>query len=341
MNTDIRLSTGFWDHPKTIKLERRIGLLGVKALLVLWTWVSQCRPNGYLQGMSVEDIEIAARWTGEPGLFVKTAVELKLLDDVSHGEYAVHDWIIHNSWAADADNRADESRLNILKRWNMEAYLKLVNEGKKGISKEEYEALKQNRIGTPIAPMGGANTPYPLPSPLPVPNPLPVYKDIENSAANAASVSEGDVPETIRAKKTIPDCPYQQILDAYHELCALNPRVQVFSKRLKGSLKARWSEDQRRQNLAWWRWYFDYIAQSKFLTGRTEPRPGRPPFVADFDWILTPSGMDHILCGRYHRDVKVRDDTESWLREVMGGATAENDDAIDAEVFGNGRKEGP
>lgn len=36
MNNDIRLSVGFFDHPKIIKLERQLGLEGVTALLRLW-----------------------------------------------------------------------------------------------------------------------------------------------------------------------------------------------------------------------------------------------------------------------------------------------------------------
>ena len=61
--SDIRLSVDFFQHPKTIKLERRLGIEGVKALLSLWMWDAQNRPDGVLSGMDPEDIEIAAGWT--------------------------------------------------------------------------------------------------------------------------------------------------------------------------------------------------------------------------------------------------------------------------------------
>lgn len=85
MNIDIRLSVGFFDHPKIIKLERQLGLEGVTALLRLWLWAAQNRPSGMLSGMDGEDIEIAARWKGD-----KAEVEAgKVLDAIGrHGSYA-------------------------------------------------------------------------------------------------------------------------------------------------------------------------------------------------------------------------------------------------------------
>ena len=38
MNSDIRLSIGFLDHPKTVKLQRQLGEAGVLSLLRLWLW---------------------------------------------------------------------------------------------------------------------------------------------------------------------------------------------------------------------------------------------------------------------------------------------------------------
>jgi hypothetical protein len=101
MNSDIRLSVAFWDHPKTVKLERRLGLPGVKSLQILWLWAAQNRPNGDL-GVDEEDIEIAARWTGENGKFLSCLVDLRWIDRDEDG-YSIHDWEEHNSWASKAD----------------------------------------------------------------------------------------------------------------------------------------------------------------------------------------------------------------------------------------------
>lgn len=69
MNTDIRLSIGFWQHPKTRKLTKRLGLDGVRSLQVLWLWAAQERPDGNLLGMDWEEIELAADWQGDERAF--------------------------------------------------------------------------------------------------------------------------------------------------------------------------------------------------------------------------------------------------------------------------------
>ena len=104
MNSDIRLSIGFFDHPKIIKLERQLGLEGVIALMRLWLWAAQNRPSGALSGMDDEDIAIAARWNGEATAFKDVVTRLKLLDNVGD-VYHIHDWQEHNAWQPDAENR--------------------------------------------------------------------------------------------------------------------------------------------------------------------------------------------------------------------------------------------
>ena len=91
MNTDFRVNVNFLDHPKTVKLERRLGFVGVKSLMRLWSWSAINRPDGQL-GTDIEDIEIAGQWSGEPDLFVNTLVALRWLDLSSDGNYSLHDW---------------------------------------------------------------------------------------------------------------------------------------------------------------------------------------------------------------------------------------------------------
>jgi len=195
VNTDIRLSIGFWDHPKTQKLERRLGLEGVKGLLVLWQWVAQYKPNGYLYGTDEEDIEIASRWNGEKGTFVRTLVELHFLDVVDGG-YSIHDWEEHNPWAANAEQRADESRLAAVKRWDEELFNHLTEIGIKRLSKREYEYWKANKnMGTYTVPIGypldthmvanaQGNAPVPVPIPNTEPNTEPPFFDGEPPIVN-------------------------------------------------------------------------------------------------------------------------------------------------------------
>ncbi len=143
MNKDIRLSVGFFDHPKIIKLERKLGLEGVAALLRLWIWAAQNRPSGILSGMDNDDIEIVARWNGVANEFNAVTRELKLLDCVNEEQnlYAIHDWQEHNAWQSDAENRSNASRLARMAKTHPEIYAELEKAGIKGLSRDVYNLI--------------------------------------------------------------------------------------------------------------------------------------------------------------------------------------------------------
>ena len=149
---DIRLSVGFPNHPKTIKLERRLGFQGIRSLLSLWTWAAQNRPEGNLGGandrsttvqrpLDEEDIEIVAQWPGEPGAFVATLVALGWLDQTAHG-YCLHEWQQHNPWVAAATNRGDKARFSRMAKTHPDIYKSLYAQGIREVSADEFSRLK-------------------------------------------------------------------------------------------------------------------------------------------------------------------------------------------------------
>lgn len=100
----------------------------------------------------------------------------------------------------------------------------------------------------------------------------------------------------------VPPCPHQQIVDLYHEHLPDCRPVRVWNDRRRGYLRARWREEPERQNLDWWRKFFQYCGRSDFLTGKTNGSSDRPPFVADLEWILRPGNFAKIVEGKYHHD---------------------------------------
>ncbi len=109
-------------------------------------------------------------------------------------------------------------------------------------------------------------------------------------------------------------CPAERIVRAYHELMPDNPRVKVLNDARKRSIASRWREAAKltckpfgyatvAQGLEAWRAFFAVCAQSEFLTGRSKPRPGEPPFIADIDFLTSPSGFAKCLENKYHREV--------------------------------------
>jgi hypothetical protein len=144
LNTDIRLAVDFWDHPKTLKLERRLGLSAVKSLQLLWMWARQNRTDGILSRMDREDIEIAARWTGKPDVLMESLVDLRWIDK-NADTYILHDWQEHNAWAAKEEERSDIARLNRLGKIDQDLYKQLKGQGINRLSKQDYFSLTSSR----------------------------------------------------------------------------------------------------------------------------------------------------------------------------------------------------
>lgn len=109
-------------------------------------------------------------------------------------------------------------------------------------------------------------------------------------------------------------CPVEKIIEAYHEAMPLNPACKVLNDSRKRSIRQRWREASRMQNqpfgystqpdgLMAWRRFFEVCAESDFLTGRVPGRNGAPPFLADVDFLFSPSGFAKVLENKYHREV--------------------------------------
>jgi len=97
------------------------------------------------------------------------------------------------------------------------------------------------------------------------------------------------------------NCPHQEIIEAYHELLPASPRMRDWTPARQAQLRARWNEDRDRQNIDYWRRLFAYVAESRFLTGRTSSN-GREPFHASLDWIVKSENFAKIREGRYHKE---------------------------------------
>ena len=91
-------------------------------------------------------------------------------------------------------------------------------------------------------------------------------------------------------------CPHQEIIDAYHKALPTMSKVRIWSEKRRSLLRARWREDSNRQNINWWTGFFDYIAKSDFLTGKTER-----PFSCDLEWIVNSTNFVKIIEGKYHK----------------------------------------
>lgn len=320
MNSDIRLSVDFFDHPKTLKLERRLGASAVHALVRLWCFAAKNRSDGCLTNMDSEDIELAARFNSsltvvERSLtvvngvatnngFVDTLLELRWLDLSNDGKtYLIHDWKTHNSYASEAEDRSDSSRLSRLSSVNRAAYESLVASGRTGITREEWDIYKRK-----TASVHNENEPFVNDSltvvdaslsPAPAPAPIPKHK-------------KEDIPE---------------LMSGLHPLAVLwneivgDPRVTSCSKSRLSKAKVRLKE----LSIEDWRSVMEAISNTPFLRGDND-RGWR----ADFDWLITnDTNYVKVMEGKYSRSGSAPKSREQHKQE-------NNLDAIQKFLGGNG-----
>lgn len=96
-----------------------------------------------------------------------------------------------------------------------------------------------------------------------------------------------------------PAVPFEEIVGIYHETLPHHPHVEKLTDARKGLIRQRWLQDLPTPEA--WRNYFTDVAASKFLTGRAPPRDGKPPFIADLEWLCRPSSFAKVAEGKYHR----------------------------------------
>jgi uncharacterized protein YdaU (DUF1376 family) len=113
------------------------------------------------------------------------------------------------------------------------------------------------------------------------------------------SSSKEVVIKDITTSRQFLSCPHQEIVKIYHEECPTMRRVVIWNGARQVFLRARWNEDQERQTLEWWATFLKRCNASDFLSGRSEPTPGRRQFVADLEWLVRPTNFVKVIEGRY------------------------------------------
>jgi len=320
MNMDLRLNLGFWDHPKTLKLARRLGLEGVRSLQVLWIWAAKNRPDGDLAGMDTEDVEIAARWEGEPGAFVSALRDLRWVDEDPDGPggLRLHDWAENNPWVAESRDRSDAARLSRLAQvapLEAEAFR---GQGRTGISASEYaEAVRASRAGARRSPgvrrafaseppaerRRGAGSALALLCSSPEPKTLePKTQNQEASSPGqeapreTGSLLEGEIPQGKNLPETVVELWNREMGEIGF------PRVLKLTQERRRKILARAREAPKRMDPGWWSVLFSAVRLDDFYSGRT----GK--WQADFDWLIRSEGNVTKALERADRAYRTRED---------------------------------
>lgn len=139
----------------------------------------------------------------------------------------------------------------------------------------------------------------------------------DKEEANASLSASPQQTEPDEPEDGAPPCPFDSLIDSYEAALPVLPTVRrsLFAKGANGkALRARWrwvmtakhergerkgerlaitAEDGR----AWFSRYFEYVADSDFLSGRNGKFQS-----CDLGWLVTAANFEKVLSGKYHHE---------------------------------------
>ena len=148
-------------------------------------------------------------------------------------------------------------------------------------------------------------------------NGLDTDTDTDKEEAKASLSASPQQTEPDEPEDGVPPCPFDSLIDSYEAALPVLPTVRrsLFAKGANGkALRARWrwvmtakhergerkgerlaitAEDGR----AWFSRYFEYVADSDFLSGRNGKFQS-----CDLGWLVTAANFEKVLSGKYHHE---------------------------------------
>lgn len=166
------------------------------------------------------------------------------------------------------------------------------------VNQEMHDAAPE-KIGSASEEIGSARADSLIPDSL-IPDSL-------SEEAKASSSSAGAPTCRPRQAESQVPCPYEKIVEAYHEALPSLPRVRMMDDKRKKAMRQRWGwvfrerrEDGRAratngvEALAWFLAFFERASHNDWLMGR-RPSKDYPDFKADFDFLLRDSGWKAVI----------------------------------------------
>lgn len=158
------------DHPKFVRLKRRIGDLAMECLIRVWAHCQNSQRGGTWRGVDAEYLECVARWTGPAGELYAALKESGWVEEARNA-LVIHDW----------------DRMNARAKANWDNGQK---GGRPGLTQDRNQLL----LGKPKSKLGYPNLDLGKPTGNPNQAGLPQYSTDQYSTS-----SEGD-PQTPRKK---------------------------------------------------------------------------------------------------------------------------------------------
>ncbi len=217
--------------------------------------------------------------------------------------------------APDPDSRSPENegrRIEVIDGgWrlvNHEKYRAIRDENSRRDYQREWDRSNRKRSGT--------NPTNPTKSDRSRPQPTQAEAEAEAGKPIPSAKAEGvlgdaEAPAPPGRIPAIPNCPHERLIELYHEMLPTCTCVREWNETRRGYLQARWREKAKPNGttqgyttieggIDWWRKYFAWVSESRFLTGRASGRGDKRPFVADLEWLVRPTNFAGVIEGKYH-----------------------------------------
>lgn len=161
---------------------------------------------------------------------------------------------------------------------------------------------------------------------LKIKDPLEFFSEKARNKIDKEIKKVNKLPEV----KDIPPCPYKKIVELYHQILPRHPRCIEITSRREKTMRQRWEDvfekesilarfvpewkelsiSKKELGLLWFRRFFEYVGESKFLTGTTNQLlKDRPfPFLASLEWLMEKRNFLKVIEGFYHKRESPLDD---------------------------------
>ena len=277
----IKMRGNLWDDPRVSKLcdltdQSEAAIVG--ALYWLWAAADQHTEDGLMPGLTLRQID---RKTGVQG-FGAALCQIGWLEDNPDGVRIVN-FEDHNGTSAKRRCTDAQRKANVRNVSASDADKQRTESGQKTPNLGAREEKRREEDKEAIA----------------------------SSSASAQPTCD-DEPDD-----GVPPCPFDPLIDLYEAALPVLPTVRrsLFAKGANGkALRARWrwvmtakhERGERKgeriattvdEGKAWFGRYFDYVAESDFLSGRSGKFQ-----ACDLGWLVTAANFEKVLSGKYHHE---------------------------------------
>jgi len=189
---DIRVALGWPRHFKRRALQNELGAAGPLALIDLWCFAGEHRPDGVFK--SPEEVEIAVDWPRRlRGRFVAALIATGWLEPDG---VTLHDWADEQPWIANRPARIAAARAN----GSSGGRAKAAKTGASGTNPPSEPpsgiVADGKRNGSEVLPPSPSPSPSPTPTPTPTPTPQP-QRARDPAAAAVEASPPGATPDPL------------------------------------------------------------------------------------------------------------------------------------------------